>query len=157
MKKGRIRGEGKGPLGSGNLSDTTELARRQLPGGYKGVAHPRQYHLRTIALHFSPVFSSLSISPLRSRSDALEHRRRLNPRRMIVKLCLHATRGIPFIRALFANQFHVQRRVARKLCRRYASRRDSRAAGNRLAKVTYTVLHKSRAYGNIRVCWLMSS
>lgn len=61
---------------------------------------------------------------------SLEHRRRLNPRRMIARLRLHATRGVPFIRVLFANQFHVQRRVARKLCRGYASRHDSRAAGN---------------------------
>lgn len=91
----------------------------------------------------------LSLSPLCYLSDTPEHRRRLNLRRMIAKLCLHATRGVPFIRAVFANQFHVQRRVARKLCRRYASRFSCRWQPKVWPKTyIYIVLGESRVYGN---------
>lgn len=70
MKKGRVRGEGKGPLGSGNLSDTTELARRQLPGGYKGVAPatiPPSHYRLALLLHASSLPISLLYAPTRMR------------------------------------------------------------------------------------------
>lgn len=148
----RVRG-GKGPLGagSGNLGDTTELTETiaervkestTLSRRAAFLASPRLIPPPAAAAAAAYLSSTLSLRCTRAPTP------RLNPRRMVVEPLLHATHGSPFIRALFANQFHVQRRVAlRKLRRRYASRHDSchRQPSGRSDIFSCEL----RAYGNI--------
>lgn len=85
-----------GNLGVAQRNSREDNPPREGDGGTNDGTHPRP----------SPISSLVAcLSPPRSRRS-----RRLNPRRMIAEPLLHAVHGgSSFIRALFANQFHLQR------------------------------------------------